>query len=173
MNKRRNDYPREGSNGLVIGFVIFVVVLVITGIILLILYFTCTTPFDGSDKCICTNSEGKWDDDKSPKCTCPTKLDYIEGKCVDKCSPGEFRDKDNVCKQPILLFMKLANQAISGYNKENYQNTTPDACARLCLERDWCNSVDFNHTNNSCFLQDNPKTEPTYATPDWDNYVRN
>lgn len=90
------------------------------------------------------------------KCTCPTSLKLIGGQCVE----------------PLSQFTKLPNQAISGYNKENYQATTPEACALLCLDRSWCNSIDYNHDDKSCFLQDNPPATATYSTTIWDNYKR-
>lgn len=145
-------YTRSESNVLVIVSIFVVLALIIVAIILA-LYFTCTTPFDGSDSCKCTKSKGTY---KDGKCTCPTSLKLIGGQCVE----------------PLSQFTKLPNQAISGYNKENYQATTPEACALLCLDRSWCNSIDYNHDDKSCFLQDNPPATATYSTTIWDNYKR-
>ena len=83
---------------------------------------------------------------------------------------------DNYLRNPPIpstMFIKQENQAITGFDKETYQTTTPDACMKLCLEKDWCNSVDFNRSDNSCILKDNPQeTTTTYSTPTWDNYLR-
>jgi hypothetical protein len=94
-NDMMSPYTRNESNAALIAVVIFVIVLVIVGIILA-LYFTCTTPFGGSDKCQCTNSGGTWD---GTTCTCPTTSEIVgAGKtCVVKCAAGKTRDSKGVC----------------------------------------------------------------------------
>lgn len=100
--------------------------------------------------------------------------DIKDGKCIVTCPDGSVSNGITcVYHDPLSWFKKLSNQAIAGFNKESYQATTEKECANLCLNRSWCNSVDFNHVNNSCFLQDNPNSTATYPTTDWDNYARN
>lgn len=106
-------YSRQESGGLVIIASLVGLAIVIT-IIFVALYFTCTTPFGGSDKCKCTNSKGTWDDAKSPKCTCPTGMvfkdgvcssctsdqELVNGLCVAKCVSGQTRDSTGKCILP-------------------------------------------------------------------------
>lgn len=91
-----SPYSQEGTGGLVA--ISIVVVLVIIGVIFLILYLTCTTPFGTiSDKCSCKSTGGTWDDTKDPKCTCKATQDLIEGQCLTKCTDGKVRDSKGVC----------------------------------------------------------------------------
>lgn len=177
-----DDYPifppnySTGSNVGLELISLFVVILIIVSIILA-LYFTCSWPFGSLDSCECKTAGGTYADDV---CKCSTEQEMVKGVCKTKCASNQIRGTDDVCKakpvvvtDPLVSFTKRGNQAISGYNKVNMQATTPSDCAKACLAQPWCNSIDFNLTDKSCFLQDNPADTATYVTTTWDNYKRN
>lgn len=87
-------YSRQESGGLVI-IASLVVLAIIIAIIFIALYFTCTSPFGGSDKCKCKSSKGKWDSDKEI-CTCPSGKELLDNVCMDNCKTGEIRDSTSL-----------------------------------------------------------------------------
>lgn len=98
-------YNPDKDGGMGIAFVVGLLVLVIIAIIFVALYFTCTTPFGGSDQCKCTNHKGTWKTvDGKDICSCPTTMDSIADKtCADKCKPGYTRDSTTLKCLPIPL----------------------------------------------------------------------
>lgn len=91
---------KETSALFIVGSI--VVLLVIVGIILLVLFFTCNWPFGGSEKCVCKNSGGEWDSDANDKkgdcIKCPDSKEALDKKCVDKCTDGKIRNIKGVCE---------------------------------------------------------------------------
>ena len=80
---------------LAVALIIFVIILIIGSITFGVLYGTCNWPFAESDRCLCKNSEGAWDNG----CTCTNK-DLIEKKCVLKCKDDELRNATTrVCEK--------------------------------------------------------------------------
>ncbi|MCB2102273.1 MAG: PAN domain-containing protein, partial [Rhodobacterales bacterium] len=54
---------------------------------------------------------------------------------------------------PRSAYDQTPNAGIPGYNREILNGQSLDACLAACLDRDWCESVDFQRANGSCFLQ--------------------
>ena len=47
----------------------------------------------------------------------------------------------------------VANAGIPGHNKETYPGLTIDICKSICIQRDWCKSVDFDRAKGACYVQ--------------------
>lgn len=50
-------------------------------------------------------------------------------------------------------FGMIANAGIPGHNKESYPGLTIDICKSICLQRDWCKSIDFDRAKGACYVQ--------------------
>ncbi len=50
-------------------------------------------------------------------------------------------------------FGMVANAGIPGHNKESYPGLTIDICKSICIQRDWCKSVDFDRAKGACYVQ--------------------
>lgn len=70
---------------------------------------------------------------------------------------GNPYDHYSLKPDPLRVFSRVTNAAISGYNVENLPNVTPKECAAACTDAsrsNWCKSFDFNKTTNACDLSD-------------------
>ncbi|MEP4030966.1 hypothetical protein [Roseibium polysiphoniae] len=50
-------------------------------------------------------------------------------------------------------FGMVANAGIPGHNQESYPGLTIDICKSICVQRDWCKSIDFDRGNGACYVQ--------------------
>ena len=50
-------------------------------------------------------------------------------------------------------FGMVANAGIPGHNQESYPGLTIDICKAICLQRDWCKSIDFDRAKGACYVQ--------------------
>jgi len=50
-------------------------------------------------------------------------------------------------------FGMVANAGIPGHNQESYPGMTLEICKSICLQRNWCKSIDFDKTNGACYVQ--------------------
>lgn len=50
-------------------------------------------------------------------------------------------------------FGMVANAGIPGHNKESYPGLTIEICKSICVQRDWCKSIDFDRAKGACYVQ--------------------
>lgn len=74
------------------------------------------------------------------------------------------------------FFDKTANAGIPGFNQETVNNVPLQTCMRLCVERSWCKSVDYERAATNCYLQPVNRFEQslktTYPGNPYDHYHR-
>jgi len=50
-------------------------------------------------------------------------------------------------------FGMVANAGIPGHNQESFPGMTLEICKSICVQRDWCKSIDFDRGNGACYVQ--------------------
>jgi uncharacterized protein len=50
-------------------------------------------------------------------------------------------------------FGMVANAGIPGHNQESYPSLSIDICKSICVQRDWCKSIDFDRAKGACYVQ--------------------
>lgn len=86
-------------SGLVKFVILLVILFFIIVTVLLSLYFTCTWPFGSSDSCLCTDTDGTYEDDV---CTCPVDTLLKSKKCIACKDNEEVKNGVCVCKSGFV-----------------------------------------------------------------------
>ncbi len=50
-------------------------------------------------------------------------------------------------------FGMIANAGIPGYNRESFPGLTIEICKAICVQREWCKSIDFDRAKGACYVQ--------------------
>lgn len=61
-----------------------------------------------------------------------------------------------VTTKPVVArddFGVVPTAGIPGYNQETHDNISLEQCLKLCTDRDWCKSVDYERAARRCFVQ--------------------
>jgi len=74
------------------------------------------------------------------------KREYGEG------SGGNTINNDRV-NRSCISFAVVSNAGIPGFNDEVHRNISLNACQQICLDREWCKSVDYHRENRICYVQ--------------------
>lgn len=61
-------------------------------------------------------------------------------------------------------FIKTPNAGIPGYNQETHSGISLQSCFKLCTDRGWCKSADYERAKGKCFLQPVSKHQQSLRT---------